>query len=107
MMRAMIATATAVFVIASSTVKADTGVPTSIFVGGGCFNFVMNGVQYSQPYVGVGGATVPRGGQPVMDAWNNLIITVPHGTVTFTRTDPINPDVCDLGGFGYNSVSSP
>ena len=107
MMRAMIVTATAVFVIASSTARADTGVPTSIFVGGGCFNFVMNGVQYSQPYLGVGGAVVPRGGQSIIDAWNNLIITVPRGTVTFNRTDPIDPAICPLGGFGYNSVGSP
>jgi hypothetical protein len=85
---------------------ADTGVPSKYFAGGGCFNFIMNGTQYSIPNAGVGGI-VPRGGQATLDDWKDLIRTVPLGTVSFERLDPVGSDVCSLNGFGVKGVSSP
>jgi hypothetical protein len=98
--------AAAAIMISAAPVLADKGVPSSYFAGGGCFNFVMNGTQYSMPNAGVGGI-VPRGGQATIDDWKALIREVPLGTVTFERLDPVSVEVCELNGFGVKGVSSP
>jgi hypothetical protein len=99
--------AAAVISLTAATAHADSGVPSSYFAGGGCFNFVMGGVQFSKPNAGLGGANDPRGGQATIDQWNNLIIAAPRGTVTLQRLAPVSSDVCPMGGFDYRGVSSP
>jgi hypothetical protein len=99
--------AAAAVIISAAPVLADSGVPSSYFAGGGCFNFVLGGVQFTKPNAGLGGTNDPRGGQATIDQWNNLIMLVPKGKVTLERLGAVDVQVCPVGGFDYKGVSSP